>query len=42
MFAAFMISMVGMTLLLVALIRRDLQIEQLMDRVTDLKTSLGG
>ena len=42
MFAAFMISMVGMTLLLVALIRRDLQIEQLKDRVTDLKTSLGG
>ena len=42
MFASFMISMVGMTLLLVALIRRDLEIEHLKDRVTDLKTSLGG
>jgi heme exporter protein C len=42
MFAPFMISMVGMTLLLLALIRRDLQIEHLKDRVTDLKTSLGG
>jgi hypothetical protein len=42
MFASFMISMVGMTLLLVALIRRDLEIETLKDRVTDLKTSLGG
>jgi heme exporter protein C len=42
MFASFMISMVGMTLLLAALIRRDLQIETLKDRVTDLKTSLGG
>jgi heme exporter protein C len=42
MFASFMISMVGMTLLLVALIRRDLEIEDLKDRVTDLKTSLGG
>jgi heme exporter protein C len=42
MFVPFMISMVGMTLLLVALIRRDLQIEHLKDRVTDLKTSLGG
>jgi len=42
MFASFMISMVGMTLLLVALMRRDLQIETLKDQVTDLKTSLGG
>jgi heme exporter protein C len=42
MFASFMISMVGMTLLLVALMRRDLQIETLKDKVTDLKTSLGG
>ncbi len=42
MFASFIISMVGMTLLLVALMRRDLQIETLKDRVTDLKTSLGG
>jgi hypothetical protein len=42
MFASFFVSMVGMTLLLAALIRRDLQIETLKDRVTDLKTSLGG
>jgi heme exporter protein C len=42
MFASFMISMVGMTLLLAALTRRDLQIETLKDQVTDLKTSLGG
>jgi heme exporter protein C len=42
MFASFMISMVGMTLLLAALTRRDLEIETLKDRVTDLKTSLGG
>lgn len=42
MFASFMISMVGMTLLLVALMRRDLEIETLKDQVTDLKTSLGG
>jgi heme exporter protein C len=42
MFASFMISMVGMTLLLAALTRRDLQIETLKDHVTDLKTSLGG
>ena len=42
MFASFMISMVGMTLLLVALIRRDVEIETLKDQVTDLKTSLGG
>ena len=40
--ADFGICMVGMTLLLAALIRRDLAIEQLKDRVTDLKTSLGG
>jgi heme exporter protein C len=42
MFASFIISMVGMTLLLAALTRRDLEIETLKDRVTDLKTSLGG
>ena len=42
MFVPFMISMIGMTLLLVALIRRDLQIETLKDRVSDLKTALGG
>ena len=42
MFVSFIISMVGMTLLLAALTRRDLEIETLKDRVTDLKTSLGG
>ncbi len=42
MLTSFMISMVGMTLLLVAMIRRDVAIENLKDRVTDLKTSLGG
>ncbi len=42
MLVSFLISMLGMTLLLVALIRRDLEIEELKDRVTDLKTSLGG
>lgn len=42
MFVSFFISMIGMTLLLVALIRRDLAIEILKDKVTDLKTSLGG
>jgi heme exporter protein C len=42
MFVSFFISMIGMTLLLVALTRRDLAIENLQDRVTDLKTSLGG
>ena len=42
MFIPFMISMLGMTLLLVALIRRDVQIETLKDRVSDIKTALGG
>jgi heme exporter protein C len=42
MFVSFFISMIGMTLLLVALIRRDLGIEELRDRVTDLKTAIGG
>ena len=42
MFASFFISMVGMTLLLAALIRRDYEIELLKDRVSDLKTSQGG
>ena len=42
MFLSFFISMIGMTLLLVALMRRDLAIENLKDRVTDLKTSQGG
>ncbi len=39
---SFAICMVGMTLLMAALIRRDLAIEELKDRVTDLKISLGG
>jgi heme exporter protein C len=39
---SFAISMVGMTLLLAALIRRDYEIELIKDHVTDLKTSLGG
>jgi heme exporter protein C len=42
MLTSFLISMLGMTLLLAALIRRDLEIEELNDRVTDLKTSQGG
>ena len=39
---SFAISMVGMTLLLAAMIRRDYEIELIKDRVSDLKTSLGG
>ena len=39
---SFAICMIGMTLLLAALIRRDYEIEQIKDHVTDLKTSLGG
>ncbi|HEY5113053.1 MAG TPA: cytochrome c biogenesis protein CcsA [Coriobacteriia bacterium] len=42
MFVSFFISMIGMTLLLVALIRRDLVVEELKDRVADLKNSIGG
>ena len=42
MFASFFISMIGMTLLLVALIRSELVVEKLKDRVTDLKHSIGG
>ena len=42
MFASFFISMIGMTLLLAALTRRDLAIEKLRDRVADLKTAIGG
>jgi hypothetical protein len=37
-----MISMIGMTLLLAALIRHGWQIELLKDRVADLKSTLGG
>ena len=42
MFVSFFISMIGMTLLLVALIRSDLGVEELKDRVADLKHSIGG
>jgi heme exporter protein C len=42
MFVSFFISMIGMTLLLAALTRRDLAIEKLKDRVADLKTAIGG
>jgi heme exporter protein C len=42
MMLSFMISMLGMTLLLVALIRRDLGIEELKERVADLKNTIGG
>jgi len=42
MLVSFLASMLGMTLLLAALIRRDLEIEELKDRVTELKTELGG
>jgi heme exporter protein C len=39
---SFGICMVGMLLLMAAMIRRDYQIELIKDRVTDLKTSVGG
>lgn len=42
MFAPFLVSMIGMTLLLAALIRRDLALEELRERVADLKTAIGG
>ena len=42
MFASFFISMIGMTLLLVALIRSELVVEALKDRVADLKHKIGG
>ncbi len=42
MFVSFMISMIGMTFLLAALIRRDVAVEELKDRVADLKHSIGG
>ena len=42
MLVSFLISMLGMTLLLVALIRRDLTVEDLKDRVADLKNTIGG
>lgn len=42
MLLSFLVSMLGMTLLLVALIRHDLLLEELKDRVIDLKDSIGG
>jgi heme exporter protein C len=42
MLLSFLVSMLGMTLLLAALIRRDLAVEELKDRVADLKNSIGG
>ena len=42
MFASFFISMIGMTLLLVALIRSELVVEALRDRAADLKHKIGG
>jgi heme exporter protein C len=39
---SFGICMLGMLLLMAAMIRRDYEIEQIKDHVTDLKTSLGG
>ena len=42
MLVSFLVSMLGMTLLLVALIRRDLAVEDLKDRVADLKHTIGG
>ncbi|NLE22039.1 MAG: cytochrome c biogenesis protein CcsA [Actinobacteria bacterium] len=39
---SFAVCLVGMLLLMAALIRRDVEIELIKDRVTDLKTSLGG
>jgi heme exporter protein C len=42
MLLSFLVSMLGMTLLLVALIRRDLTIADLADRVAALKDEIGG
>jgi heme exporter protein C len=39
---SFAVCMAGMLLLMAAMIRRDYEIELIKDRVTDLKTSLGG
>ena len=39
---SFGICMLGMLTLMTALIKRDYEIELIKDRVTDLKTSLGG
>jgi heme exporter protein C len=42
MFLSFMISMVGMTLLLAALVRSEAAAERLKDEIDDLKTRIGG
>ena len=42
MFLSFMISMAGMTLLLVALLRADVAAARLKDEIDDLKTRIGG
>ena len=42
MLLSFLVSMLGMTLLLAALIRRDLVIEEVRERIADLKTTIGG
>jgi len=42
MFLSFFISMIGMTLLLAALIRHDMAVEELKERVIDLKNAIGG
>jgi len=42
MFLSFFISMIGMTLLLAALIRHDMAVEELKERVADLKNAIGG
>jgi heme exporter protein C len=42
MFLSFMISMAGMTLLLVAMLRADLAAARLKDEIDDLKTRIGG
>ena len=42
MFLSFMISMVGMTLLLAALVRSEVAAERLKDEIDDLKTRIGG
>ncbi len=42
MFLSLMVSMVGMTLLLAALLRTDLALARIRDEIDDLKTRIGG
>lgn len=42
MFVSLMVSMVGMTLLLAALLRTDLALARIRDEIDDLKTRIGG